>query len=437
MEATPGLLIIVGCSMALTWRQPKKYRIAFVGTALYAALAESSLGGSQASTGLSDYSPMKSVAFGALVLSAILLASASIPLLSQPHIGFGMFSYGILASIAAFASHDPGLSILLVVRHLILAVAVAGLVASSLTSLRDLVFAVGGSHLLLAILFPTHLMVGVGQERLSGFLQVNTFALLVVLVLVSSVFVSKPSPRALAPALLVAPISLWLLWASGSRGAVLALLAGIFGGLLRGRTTALIGLAITSVFGPALSGLALDALQVLGGRFASEVGLSTLGGRVGLWEIILDKFDWSVQHALIGYGLGAFRNSHLATQIHFAFGNGGQAHNAALEAFVTLGLVGVSILGAVTVFILRSLRRTDRRTGALTFVLIASATSESGIFLSGALGSIYLAIFFNQVRRESASMIQEDRVSISDEAMPRAEPTRKPLLPCMTTQGGQ
>ena len=112
-------------------------------------------------------------------------------------------------------------------------------------------------------------------------------------------------------------------------------------------------------------------------RGDSEESLTTLSGRIPLWEIAIDDL-FSAGNIIQGYGYGAARIV-LFPQVPWA----GTAHSTWVEALVGIGIIGVVVLAGTIFFLVwrlavaeRSVATTRVALSLLAFLLVVSVASE-------------------------------------------------------------
>lgn len=176
--------------------------------------------------------------------------------------------------------------------------------------------------------------------------------------------------------------SIGIVVASGSRGGMLAVSAGLLYELWRGRR---VGIAIV------VSLLAIVVLSAGVVRVQSDheenFGVNT---RELIWAEVGER---AMERPLIGHGFGSMRDFEYSAETRRWSGQKPETHSSWVDALYEQGVLGLVLFGAVFVVGLR--RSVDAGT-AWTAALLAglvSATFESWMFsLAGGIGSLYWLI---------------------------------------------
>jgi O-antigen ligase len=246
-------------------------------------------------------------------------------------------------------------------------------------------------HSSLGILFPQEVNGGFGVERVSGYLQVNTYAFAGAVAAVTGIWywVHKQQ-RTVAVLLLVVGIT--AIMTARSRTALvagaIAIAITIYACRKAGDRRDPWLIRITQI---TLTGAVILACWP-GGIFAQEGGLlgtyfargnasdvMTFTGRERLWAYAIRVGS---ERPIVGYGPGSLRAGTYAEQMKAYLGYGGQGHNAAVGAFFESGLIGVVAWFGLMIFTLTAILR-SRHTSrplllGLYFLIAASSMTEAG-----------------------------------------------------------
>ncbi|KIC48258.1 O-antigen ligase [Tateyamaria sp. ANG-S1] len=312
-----------------------------------------------------------SVNFGAIsVLAfyacwALPFAIAPRSLLAQPGTAVLLLIVPIFFGLSTFWSDAPGATLRGAIQYTI--TFGAGLIAARIVSMGNL--ALGSTIGGLLILIYSVLEGGYSYDYIDGDFafrgafssknQLGYFATLTILFSLSLVSIFQSLRTVRFVALVTAALGFVMLWVSDSATSLLSAMAAfaaiaMIGGVLLlppKLRRAAVFIIVIGALGIAIAGLLLGGFNAVLSAFGRDTSLT---GRTYLWN---QAFEIGGQQPLLGLGYNAFwthgrlEAEMLWQEFYITARTGFHFHNALIETYVGVGLVGLALVGAMCVLL--------------------------------------------------------------------------------------
>jgi O-antigen ligase len=398
--ALGAVLVEVGLMVAIVRNSSLVQVGAFLaagGFAAWAFTSDSTLFGSSFINGSVSPSPAKQIPVLVMALGLLLsyLPSANRRAIARHFRGQGSITalvyYSSAVVVAAAVSPIIAIAGLRVAQMLIPVAAALALSRKNPHLALILAIAACIVHSALGILFPQDVNGGFGIERVSGYLQVNTYAFAGAVTAVVGVWLwLHKHQRSLAVILLVLGIT--AIMTARSRTALVAGAVAMAVTMYTARkeganrdpilirttaTTLICGTVLACYPGGVLGGEGSAMGEYFARGNAGDV--MTFTGRERLWAYAIHMAG---DRPFFGFGPGSLRAGPFADQVRITLGYGGQAHNAAVGAYVESGILGLVGWLALIFYTFAAIRRTRNASRPLLLgifaLVILSAMTEAG-----------------------------------------------------------